>query len=230
MATYSVLEPPDAPADRMASAERLAFIRDGFAPYAAALPPVWMLAKRMWIEFGIYMGLAASIAWFFTAIGHATIGNAVLLILQILFGFEAGILHAASLERRGWRLVGSVDGRNREDCERRFFEAWLPTYTTIPAPAARPPAPSNGNANSNGGSANRTSANGGHVGASDAATMTSLQRHAAVISPDAAGVAGSNSGSEHAVATTYPVPSWTNQAVHRARNLFMRGCRALQGT
>ena len=52
--------------------------------------------------------------------------------MQIVFGFEAGALYSAALERRGWRLVGTVAGRNREDCERRFLEVWLPTHTDIP--------------------------------------------------------------------------------------------------
>jgi hypothetical protein len=67
------------------------------------------------------------------------LGNAVLLIAQIVFGFEAGALYSAALERRGWRLVGTVSGRNSEDAERRFLEFWLPTHTEIPpAPAADP--------------------------------------------------------------------------------------------
>jgi len=136
MVTYSVLEPPDASADRMESAEELVFIRDGFSFYAAALPPVWMLVKRMWLELAIYMGAAGLIAWAASAAGQIELGNAILLAAQIIFGFESGTLHCASLERRGWRHVGTVTGRNREDCERRFLEVWLPTRTEIPPPAA----------------------------------------------------------------------------------------------
>lgn len=224
MATYAVLEPPNAPADRMESAERLAFIRDGFAPYAAALPPVWMLAKRMWIEFGIYMGLVGIVAWFFAAIGHAAIGNAALLIIQILFGFEAGLLHAASLERRGWRFVGSVDGRNREDCERRFLESWLPTYTTIPTPKVRVEAPSNGSDNDD---ANRQSANGGNFGASSVPGFMPSQREA-TFGQDYA--SGGDAAADRATLPEHRVPSWTHQAITRPLNFFMRGRRAMQGT
>lgn len=227
MATYAVLEPPNAPADRMESAERLAFIRDGFAPYAAALPPVWLLVKRMWIEFGIYMGLVGIIAWFFTAIGHGIIGNAVLLVIQILFGFEAGLLHAASLERSGWRFVGSVDGGNREDCERRFFEMWLPTYTTIPAPAVRSNTPTNAGGN---GASRYSSSAASNASNSDALEMPS-QRPAALSSNDGHwGDAGGDGGADRTSAAGYSVPSWTRQAITRAQNFFARGCRALQGT
>jgi len=136
MVIYSVLEPPDAPADRLESAEELVFVRDGFSFYAAALPPVWMLVKRMWLELAIYMGAAGLIAWAASSAGQTELGNAILLAVQIIFGFESGALHSASLERRGWRPVGTVSGRNREDCERRFLEVWLPTRTEIPRPAA----------------------------------------------------------------------------------------------
>jgi len=135
MVTYSVLEPPDAPADRLESAEELVFIRDGFSAYAAALPPVWLIVKRMWVELGIYLGAAGLIAWIASATGHTELGNAILLAAQVIFGFESGVVHSASLERRGWRLVGTVSGRNRSDCERRFLEVWLPTRTEIPRPA-----------------------------------------------------------------------------------------------
>ena len=72
------------------------------------------------------------LVWLLTSAGATNVSNALLLIIQIVFGFEAGALYSASLERRGWRLVGTVSGRNAEDAERRFLEAWLPTRTEIP--------------------------------------------------------------------------------------------------
>ncbi len=72
------------------------------------------------------------LVWLLTSAGATNVSNALLLIIQIVFGFEAGALYSASLERRGWRLVGTVTGRNAEDAERRFLEAWLPTRTEIP--------------------------------------------------------------------------------------------------
>ena len=40
-----------------------------------------------------------------------------------------------ALERRGWRTLGSVSGKTAAECERRFFEAWLPGQPII-APRA----------------------------------------------------------------------------------------------
>ncbi len=132
MVIFTVHEPPNGPANRLDSAERLVFVKDGFSWLAAAVPPLWLLWKRMWLEFAIYAGATGLLVWLLTTAGATNISNAILIIVQIVFGFEAGALYSAALERRGWRLVGTVSGRNREDCERRFLEVWLPTHTEIP--------------------------------------------------------------------------------------------------
>lgn len=141
MVTYIVYEPPNASANRLESALQLVFTKDTFTWTAALLPAIWLLWKRMWLELVIFMALAGCIVWAFTAAGAPDLGNAILLIIQIVFGFEAGELYGASLERRGWRLAGTVAGRNREDCERRFLEVWLPTHTEIPVGEPTSPAP-----------------------------------------------------------------------------------------
>ena len=62
------------------------------------------------------------------------LGHAGRLALSLLIGFEAGTLRRWSLDRRGWSTLGAVSGRNAEDCERRFFDMWLPTQPD-PGPA-----------------------------------------------------------------------------------------------
>jgi hypothetical protein len=129
---YTVYEPPYASANRLESAEELVFVKDGYNIFAALLPPFWLLAKRMWLEFTLYLAGTALLAWALSSAGAPQLANAAVLIIQIVFGFEAGALYGAALERRGWRLVGTVAGRGREDSERRFLEVWLPTRTEIP--------------------------------------------------------------------------------------------------
>ena len=46
--------------------------------------------------------------------------------LFALFAFEANDLRGAALERRGYRLIGVAEGRDRTDAELSFFETWLP--------------------------------------------------------------------------------------------------------
>jgi hypothetical protein len=52
-----------------------------------------------------------------------------------LLAFEGDSLRRWALARRGWRMLGASNGRNRAECERRFFEAWLPTQPVIQARA-----------------------------------------------------------------------------------------------
>ena len=132
MVIFNVHEPPNVSANRLQSAEQLVFVKDGYAWLAALLPPLWLLWKRMWLEFAIYVDATGLLVWLLTSAGATDVGNALLLIIQIVFGFEAGALYSASLARRGWHLVGTVSGRNAEDAERRFLEMWLPTRTEIP--------------------------------------------------------------------------------------------------
>jgi hypothetical protein len=141
--TFDVYEPPNAPGNRLESAEQLVFVRDGFHWFAAGLPAFWLLVKRMWLEFIVFVGGAGLLVWAFTAAGAPNVGSAILIIAQIVLGFEAGTLYGASLERRGYRFVGTVSGRSAEDCERRMLEVWLPTHTEIPPenPASEPFAP-----------------------------------------------------------------------------------------
>jgi hypothetical protein len=71
---------------------------------------------------------AALLTWGVESSGAASpISGMLLLIAQIVIGFEAGSIQGAALERRGWRLVGIVTGANQEACERRFFETWQPS-------------------------------------------------------------------------------------------------------
>jgi len=138
--TYTVHEPPNASPNRLESAEQLVFVKDGFSWLAALLPVVWLPMKRMWLELVLFIAVTGLLVWGCTALGMPDAGNGMVAAIQIIFGFEAGALYGASLERRGWRLAGTVAGRNREDCERRFLEVWLPTRTEIPtAPASAAP-------------------------------------------------------------------------------------------
>jgi hypothetical protein len=51
--------------------------------------------------------------------------------INILIGFEADTLRRWAMGRRGWRTLGAVTGKNADECERRFFEAWLPSQPII---------------------------------------------------------------------------------------------------
>jgi Protein of unknown function (DUF2628) len=136
MLTFTVHEPPDPPADRIDRAERLAFVRDGFSWTAALLAPIWMLGHRLWWPLAGYVVAVIVIVMVWQSnlvhpgwIVLAAIG------LNLLVGLEAGTLRRWTLDQRGWTTLGSVSGRNSEDCERRFFDMWLPTQPVLAQPS-----------------------------------------------------------------------------------------------
>ena len=137
MLTFTVHEPPNPPSDRLDRAEGLLFVRDGFSWSAALFTPLWLLAHRLWLPLLGYLVVAGLIE----AAGQSGLvqpGWATLaaVSLNLLIGFEADTLRRWSLDRRGWLSLGSVSGRNAEDCERRFFDMWLPAQPILALPAA----------------------------------------------------------------------------------------------
>ena len=126
MITLTAHEEPSPRADRVDRAERLEFVKDGFSLIAAYLAPIWLLANRLWLAFAGYAAvvgvLSAATAAFDLSEQWLSLG---VMLLHLLIGLEADGLKRWSLDRRGWSMVGTVTGRNRAECERRFFDNWL---------------------------------------------------------------------------------------------------------
>ena len=126
MKSYTVHEPPNPPADRIKRGERLVFVREGFSLMAAIFAPLWMLMRGMWLALLVYIVVVAGLVF-----GLHTLGvepqwiSYVIIGLHLVLGFELGTLRRWTLERRGWRTLGAVTGRNATECERRFIQAWL---------------------------------------------------------------------------------------------------------
>ena len=140
MIVFSVYEPPQMSGDRADRAERLIFIKDSFVWAAAIFPLVWLPLKRLWLELFAFIALVTALTWGLQAMGApAALGALLLLIVQIVLGYEAGAIQGAALERRGWRFAGTVAGRDRLECERRFLENWLPAQPADQVPPASAP-------------------------------------------------------------------------------------------
>ena len=143
MAVYTVHEPPNAPASRSEKAEQLLFIKDGFSWWALFVPPLWFLAKGEWRGLLGYLVLAVLLSIIVDPESHPAAAQAFMFALNVIAGFEANNILRWSRGRRGWREIATVSGANRDDCERRFFEAWLhgaddpaPASYTAPEPDA----------------------------------------------------------------------------------------------
>jgi Protein of unknown function (DUF2628) len=126
MIVFTVHEKPDPPADRIDRAEKLEFIRDGFTPLAAALPPLWMVMNGLWIVLLLYLLGYSAVGLILAKLGVApALIGLITLAANVLIGFEADSLKRWTYQRRGWSEIGTVVGRNRAECERRFFDGWL---------------------------------------------------------------------------------------------------------
>jgi hypothetical protein len=134
MRTYTIHERPDPAADRVDRAEGLVFVKDGFSWAAALFAPIWLVVHRLWWPLLGYLvvGGAFQLVQLTLAFDKRWLGLAIL-ALHLLIGFEADTLRRWGLERRGWRTVGTVSGKTAAECERRFFDAWLPAQPILAA-------------------------------------------------------------------------------------------------
>jgi Protein of unknown function (DUF2628) len=136
MLRFTVHEPPRPPADRIDRAASLVFVKDGFSWQAALFAPLWLLLHRLWwplLGYVIANGVFEAIRW--TGLVQPGWVTLAIIALHLLVGFEADTLRRWRFDRGGWRTLGVVSGRNAAECERRFYDEWLPSQPVI-APTA----------------------------------------------------------------------------------------------
>ena len=132
MKTYTVHERPEPPADRLERAASLVFVRDGCSWSAGLFTPFWAIAHRLWLVLLGYIATLIVIGVVTYALNLSeTVTTITFLTLQLAIVFEAASLRRWELRLRGWAFLGSVNGRTRQECERRFFELWLPSQPLI---------------------------------------------------------------------------------------------------
>ena len=142
MTVYTVHEQPEPAVDRIDRADELVFLKDGFTWSAFLLGPIWLLANKLWLATLGYVVVAALAYLLFDAFGAVdTLFSAFVLALNMIVGFEAHWFKSAKFEATGWNSLGSVTGRGLTDCERRFFERWLPSQSMLSG-SARADSPS----------------------------------------------------------------------------------------
>ncbi|MFN3867609.1 MAG: DUF2628 domain-containing protein [Hyphomicrobiaceae bacterium] len=132
MSVYTVHEPPEPPVDRIDRAEAMVFIKDGFNWSAFLFGPLWLLANGLWQGFLLYGAVLALLIAGINALGidPGWVGLAIV-GLNAIVGYEAHALYEWVLGTRGWSQAGSVMGATEAECERRFFEGWLPTQAPL---------------------------------------------------------------------------------------------------
>ena len=96
----------------------LVLTRQGFALWAALLPPLWLVWRRLWWEASAVLAFYLALLTWQPAVGLAV---PLLLASSLLVGFEGGTLHEFALWRRGWRLQSVIIARNALEAEIRFW-------------------------------------------------------------------------------------------------------------
>lgn len=123
---FTVHERPDPARDRLDRAEGLVFVKDGFSWGAFLLGPLWLIGNGLWLALIGYLVLVGAVTAGLDAIEVSdTWISLAILAIHVALGYEADTLQRTALARRGWQSIGSVTGRSRSDCERRFFDGWL---------------------------------------------------------------------------------------------------------
>ncbi len=127
MKYYTVHQPPVPKQDRLDQADELIFVKEGFAWLAFAAPPIWMLVNRLWLEFVFY--IAAGVAWvqLSKSLGmQEPFLTLFAFVVSLALGFEGNNLVRWKLSRRDYNMVGTVSGRDQDECELKFFTYWTP--------------------------------------------------------------------------------------------------------
>ena len=142
MPTYTVHQPPPRQGEAISAPERFVFVRDGFHFWAFVLAPFWLLLRRLWLAFAIYLAVSILLGIGLLLIGAgSTVQFLAGTLVALLIGFEAATFRRAKLTRRGWKMLGFVVGEDAETAERRFFAEWSKAANerAIAPPAAPEP-------------------------------------------------------------------------------------------
>lgn len=146
MPTYTVHEPQPPASDIDERATRLVFVKEGFAIGAFAIPALWLLVNRLWVELILYLLLSAGLVMLVTTVGGSqAVAGWAAMVANLILGLEARNLHRSALARRGYDVIGVVTGRDLAEAERRFLSEWLPQAGwTEAVSTASPSAPAAG--------------------------------------------------------------------------------------
>jgi hypothetical protein len=136
MLIYTVHEPGRPAQSLDERADGVVFVKEGFTLWGFLFGPLWLLFNGLWIECVLSVLLSAGAATLLIGfgLGQDQATGLANLLLMLVIGFEGNSLKRWRLDRKGYAFLASVAGKSFEECERRFFDAWLPAVAK-PKPA-----------------------------------------------------------------------------------------------
>ncbi|MFA5957442.1 DUF2628 domain-containing protein [Hyphomicrobium sp.] len=136
MSTYTVHESPQSDADRVDRGVELEFVKDGFSWLTAICPPLGFLANSLWLMAIAYLAGSALLGYLLQTLKvDPSVMGLIFLTINVYLGFEVSTLKRWMLDQKGWQTIGVVNGKSMAECERRFFESWLPEQPVITSDA-----------------------------------------------------------------------------------------------
>ena len=136
MPTFTVHEPPPRKTESVTAPERFVFVRDGFHFWAFVLAPVWLLVRKLWSAFFLYVVLCVAVAvGLYLAGAPSSVQVTAELVVALLVGLEASTIRRWTLTRRRWKNLGFVVAEDAEIAERRFYAAWTQRALATATPA-----------------------------------------------------------------------------------------------
>jgi hypothetical protein len=139
MAIYTVLAPgardgAALPADPM----RLVFVREGFSWAALFVAELWLLYRRMWLVFVLYVAVLVAAFLVDRAIGGPFV-SVFLVLGHLLFALEGNEIRRWSLAGKGYRIIDVTEGKGLAEAEIRYFTAREAAMAARVDPAPVPP-------------------------------------------------------------------------------------------
>lgn len=126
MKTFTIQAPAQ---DGRTGAERALdykFIKEGFSIWAVVLGPFWSIINGLWLEALVhYVGLGIALN-LLSLIGFHEVALVLMaFVSNIFFAIFAYDIQRYHYSRNGYKMLSVINGKNRDDCEARFFRGSL---------------------------------------------------------------------------------------------------------
>jgi len=125
LSAYTIHQLRNAPAEPLARADNIRFVKEGMAWWALVVPLLWLFYQRMWLVLAGYVAAMIAMQFLFvvTGLGETAFGWSSV-VFTLVFVIFANDLRRWSLARGGYITLGAVTGRSLNECEIKYFSQW----------------------------------------------------------------------------------------------------------